>query len=198
MANTRWETSPDDIKIHNWIHRDEADSPDFDGDFYAFQPRGGILASSRWDSELTHNAAYPALGSPNHDLQLRPSIGQHLGFAFDMFVEAASTGKIKFVLKVGANREQLDLRDSSGSIVSELSTTVLRSAVDADRTAGLIRAASEDLRLLGTLGDMESEDAELEIYLENTTDTVVVRNMRIYMGMSTYVEDGTVNGDYLR
>lgn len=194
MANTVYVTYPDSqppntIGAHEWVHREEGDSPDFDADFYQLQPRSGLYAASRWDREISRAAAYPSLGSPSWDLPIRPSVGLNIGLCFDLFVEAASTGKIKFYALKGGNRDLISFRNSSGSIVTEFTTTQTRASVNSDRTLGTIRAVAVSLNALATIGNAEGEDITFEIYLENTTSTVVCRNMRIYAGMSVYVAD---------
>jgi hypothetical protein len=166
----------------------------FDAGFYQLMPRGGLYAASRWDAEINHNAAYPALGSPNWVIQLKPNIGTRIAVAFEMFVEASGTGKIKFYIKSGANRDQLTWFDDTQSVLSEFTTTTTR----AGSTRVPKRAGSTLLSGLVNCGNVEGEDVELEIYLEHTTNTVVIRNMRIYAGMSYLVEKTSgVDGDFL-
>lgn len=195
MANTYYVTYPSSqpprtLGAHEWLHREYGNSPDFDSDFYRLQPRMGLYAASRWDAEISRAGAYPGPASPSWEISLQPHIGKNIGLVFDLFVEAASTGKIKFRVKKGASaRDDLQLRNSSGTIIAEVTTTQTRASVNSDRTLGTQRVVAVNMATLTNSGDTEGEDLLLDMYLENTTSTVVCRNMRIYAGMSQFVED---------
>lgn len=189
MGNTFWESSADisGLGPHDWAHGEIALSPDFDEDYYKFQPRHSMIAMSHWDEEISRDGAYPALGSPDWVIQIVPIKGKHIALVFEMFVDSASTGRIKVYLKDGASREQLDLRDSGGTFANEVTSTVVRSGVN---PLGSQAVVTEDLTELGTLGNQEGEDVELEFYLENTGGTAVnVRNMRVHSGSTIYTSD---------
>jgi hypothetical protein len=198
VANTVWKitaNNPQDQGLHDWLHRDEAFSVDFDQNFYRLQPRHGLYAASRLDNELTAAAVYPALGSPNWEIPLRPIIGRNIGLFWEMKVDAG-TGRIKFYILQGANREILSLKPDGGASVTEATTT----STSYGQKRYVVRDLS-DPNIYTTLGDVEGEDATLEIYVQNDAgaSTTRIRRMRIVSGMTPFLNNGTtgVNGDYL-
>lgn len=191
MAETLWKDSIElPFGIFEWKH--DQDKPfiqttakHFGEDFYDHQPRHGVYAASRWDSVESFAAAYPALGSANVELQLKPLIARHICLVWEMSVLAASTGRVKFYIVNGANREILTMRTSpAGGDVTEVTTTNTSYEVK----KYIVRDLSSSL-YYSLIADAEGEDVTFEIYLENTASTVRLRNFRMFSGLSTYTAD---------
>lgn len=190
MSETRWKDSitfPGGI----WAWKHDQSSPyvqtssdNFGDNFYGHQPRHGMYASSRWDLVESHAAAYPALGSANVVAQLKPLIARHICLVWEMSVLAASTGRVKFYIVSGANREILTLQTTPGSDVTEVTTTNTSYEVK----KYIVRDLSSSI-YYSLIADAEGEDVTFEIYLENTVSTVRLRNFRMYSALSAFPAD---------